>query len=861
MREIFFTVLNMSITASYVILAILLVRLFMRKLPKKFSYALWSVAAFRLCVPVSFTSIISFFNIGLFDMTDAQKYGEEQLSFVPSNAATNEFPRVSVGIPTLNSAINEAIPESKEIIINGVTKTRAPLEIAANIALAVWIIGFTALLIYGVITFVRAKLAMRTAVRANGNVYASDVINTPFVLGFIKPRIYVPFGLEREAFGYVLAHEQYHIKRLDHIVKPIAFLILCVHWFNPLCWLAFILMSRDQEMSCDEKVLSMQDGIGGAYSETLLSFAVGKRFPAPSPLSFGESSVKSRIKNALKFKKPRFWVSIVAVVLCIATVAACAANPRGEVDIEGFFKIDEYIYKCSDQDDKIEDFTYFAMLKYGENITTWNFWELAVDFADGTYASDIDISLKAEFEKFSLTEFNFDALFEKSNGDWKKGFSASRIREKNLSAWKYTFKNALGKENAYYILLQKDGKVYVLFVKDETVFCGEPCVNMACMESINDNIYDDWDIAQIMAMIKSKQESTLYPEYIKIDEENYAVWEHTPYLSSRAPGFPIIFDFEHTSIELSASSGYLSVNGKKKGNKLTLEPGEELWWIPMLDGPIDDFKICSSTKLYFSVYNGKEVIYKGMINIAYSNKFISSQIGRTYGAYVEGCEELTMTQGSGDFGYGGVVKLKSELPNDSPAGYIKGVCTKDGVEEFFAAAKNIAGAGKKENCYNVTPVEVAACTDIEIFKFSDTFAAFVLIDGEVYPIGNYFGGHGFINAVPCDLDGDERYDLLISSNWGSGIGRSEISVFNTKTKEATVLYSTLMEEDPMMYLAVFPVGTPSSKPLSRLYDAADVYSVEILLNNGNSADFSYVPKTYIGTVKWENESVVFIDRK
>lgn len=691
MREIFFTVLNMSITASYVILAILLVRLFMRKLPKKFSYALWSVAAFRLCVPVSFTSIISFFNIGLFDMTDAQKYGEEQLSFVPSNAATNEFPRVSVGIPTLNSAINEAIPESKEVIINGVTKTRAPLEIAANIALAVWIIGFTALLIYGVITFVRAKLAMRTAVRANGNVYASDVINTPFVLGFIKPRIYVPFELEREAFGYVLAHEQYHIKRLDHIVKPIAFLILCVHWFNPLCWLAFILMSRDQEMSCDEKVLSMQDGIGGAYSETLLSFAVGKRFPAPSPLSFGESSVKSRIKNALKFKKPRFWVSIVAVILCVATVAACAANPK----------------------------------KQGEELLF----------------PDIYIEIPIE---------------------GRKG--------------------------------------------------------------------------------------------------NIALWEHTPYSSSRAPGFPIIFDFEHTSIELSASSGYLSVNGKKKGNKLTLEPGEELWWIPMLDGPIDDFKICSSTKLYFSVYNGKEVIYKGKIVIA-SIADVESKIGKIYGAYVEGCEELTMTQGSGDFGYGGVVKLKSELPNDSPAGYIKGVCTKDGVEEFFAAAKNIAGAGKKENCYNVTPVEVAACTDIEIFKFSDTFAAFVLIDGEVYPIGNYFGGHGFINAVPCDLDGDEIYDLLISSNWGSGIGRSEISVFNTKTKEATVLYSTLMEEDPMMYLAVFPVGTPSSKPLSRLYDAADVYSVEILLNNGNSADFSYVPKTYIGTVKWENKSVVFIDRK
>ncbi|MBO5022854.1 MAG: hypothetical protein J6D11_00845 [Clostridia bacterium] len=685
MREIFFTVLNMSITASYVILAILLVRLFLRKLPKKFSYALWSVAAFRLCVPVSFTSIISFFNIGLFDMTDAQKYGEEQLSFVPSNAATNEFPRVSVGIPTLNSAINEAIPESKEVIINGVTKTRAPLEIAANIALAVWIIGFTALLIYGVITFVRAKLAMRTAVRANGNVYASDVINTPFVLGFIKPRIYVPFGLEREAFGYVLAHEQYHIKRLDHIVKPIAFLILCVHWFNPLCWLAFILMSRDQEMSCDEKVLSMQDGIGGAYSETLLSFAVGKRFPAPSPLSFGESSVKSRIKNALKFKKPRFWMSIVAVVLCIATVAACAANPtkQGEDDI----------YK-----------------------------EISVE-----------------------------------------------------------------------------GRT-----------------------------------------------------------ENLALWEYSPYLSSRLPWFPISFNFKYTKIEVNTPKGNISASGKRYGTELVLYPGEELGWHPTSDTvKIEEFTVYSNTTLNFTVYDESEIIYKGKIVIA-SIADAESKIGKIYGAYVEGCEELTMTQGNGDFGYGGVVKLKSEIPDNSPAGYIKGVCTKDGVDEFFAAAKNIAGAGAKENCYNVTPLEVSASTDIEIFKFSDTCAAFALIDGKAYPICEYFGGMGFINAVPCNFDGDENYDLLVSSAWGSGMSRSEISVFNTKTKETTVLYNTLMSDDPIMYLAVFPVGTPSSKPLSRLSDIADVYSVEIMLNDGNSADISYVPQKYIGTVKWENGNVVFL---
>ncbi len=688
MREIFFTVLNMSITASYVILAILLVRLFMRKLPKKFSYALWSVAAFRLCVPVSFASMISFFNIKLFDMTAAQKYGEEKLAFVPSNAATNISPKVSVGIPTLNSVINEAIPESKEVIVNGAMKTRAPLEIAANIALVLWILGFAALLVYGVITFARAKLAMRTAVRANGNVYASDKINTPFVLGFIKPRIYVPFGLEKEAFGYVLAHEQFHIKRLDHIVKPIAFLILCVHWFNPLCWVAFILMSRDQEMSCDEKVLSMQDGIGGAYSETLLSFAVGKRFPAPSPLSFGESSVKSRIKNALRFKKPRFWVSVIAVILCVATVAACAANPQ----------------------------------KQGEELMF----------------PDIYIEIPVEGRK-----------------------------------------------------------------------------------------------------------------------DNIALWQYSPYMSSGLPWFPIFFDFKYTKIEVNTPKGNVSASGERYGKELVLYPDEELGWHPISDVvKIEELTVYSNTELNFTAYNGNEVIYKGKIVIA-PIADMESKIGKIYGAYVSGCDELTMTQGDMGFSYGGVVKLKSELPNSSPMGYIKGVCTKEGVDEFFAAAKDVAGAGAKENCYNVTPAEVSACTDIEIFKFSDTCAAFALIDGEVYPICNYFGGIGFINAIPCDFDGDENYDLLISSSWGAGIGRSEISVFNTKTKASTVLYSTLMSDDPMVYLAVFPVGTPNSKPLSKIFDIADVYSVEMFLNDGGFADILYLPQKRVGNVKWENGNVVF----
>lgn len=211
-----------------------------------------------------------------------------------------------------------------------------------------------------------------------------------------------------------------------------------------------------------------------------------------------------------------------------------------------------------------------------------------------------------------------------------------------------------------------------------------------------------------------------------------------------------------------------------------------------------------------------------------------------------------------------------ELPNNDdsePAeqDFMSAVCSKDSVDEFMTAAGNMQGAGllsgftfTEENCYNVTPMQVAAVTDIKIFKFSDSCASFALIDGEIHEICVSFGGYGFVNAVPCDFDNDGNIDLLIASSWGSGLHRSQISVFNTKTKESTVVYDTTATDNPQVDLVVAAVSPAfSSKDPQDLPIYYHIYSAEIRFNNNNGADLSYAPIEMIGSVELENGAIVF----
>lgn len=322
MQNIFTFVLNMSITSCYVILAVIIIRLFLIKAPKKYSYFLWSVVGFRLAIPVSFQSVFSLFSLAPFDVSTAQNNTAGTMDYIPVNIDPNAVStNVNVGMANVNTIINDALYNASVNSDINIT------ERFINIFSYIWIIGVASIILYGIISYCVMRRNLSNAVWQKYNIYESDKVSSPFILGLISPKIYIPFGLDEKTYSYVIQHEKCHISRGDNYVKAIAFVLTAVHWFNPLCWLAFYLMSKDMETSCDETVLSKNKNIKKEYSEALLSFAVESRGHRISPLCFSENSIKSRIKNILSFKKPKMAVSIAVFILCLAVIVGCAANP------------------------------------------------------------------------------------------------------------------------------------------------------------------------------------------------------------------------------------------------------------------------------------------------------------------------------------------------------------------------------------------------------------------------------------------------------------------------------------------------------------------------------------------------------
>ena len=316
-------VFNMSVTASAVIVFVLLARLLLKKAPKIFSYALWAVVLFRLICPVSITAGFSL--LGLFDapVIEATTH-TTAVEYIPQKVVHTPTPEVKLPVPGVNQFVNEALPQGDE-------QTAAdPMEASVALATLVWLAGIGVLAVYSVVSLLRLRGRLVGTMPLRDNIYLADYIETPFVMGILRPKIYLPSSLSEQEQGYIILHERHHIRRGDHIIKALAFLALCVHWFNPLVWAAFVLPAKDMEMSCDEAVVKkLGEGIRADYSASLLSLATGRRIIAGTPLAFGEGDTKSRIKNLLSWKKPGVWITVIAAVVCVAVVAACAANPQG----------------------------------------------------------------------------------------------------------------------------------------------------------------------------------------------------------------------------------------------------------------------------------------------------------------------------------------------------------------------------------------------------------------------------------------------------------------------------------------------------------------------------------------------------
>ena len=329
LESIFLKVLNMSMTASYIIIAVIVARFLLKKAPKKYSYALWAAAGFRLVCPVSFKSVFSLLALKPLSMPveELASGAGTQIVHIQPDIGFMTQPEIHTGLEAVNAAVNDSLPAATPMA------SANPIQIWTFIGMLLWLVGIAALLAISAVSLWRLCRRLRTATLLEGNVRQSENVRSPFIVGLFRPKIYIPYGLTETQLNHVLAHERAHIKRFDHVVRTLSYLVLCVHWFNPLVWLAYYLMGRDMELSCDEKVLGRISD-KAEYSETLLSFASSHRFPAPTPLAFGESAVGSRIKNALRWHRPRLWVSIIAFVCCVVLLLACAANPResGEKD-------------------------------------------------------------------------------------------------------------------------------------------------------------------------------------------------------------------------------------------------------------------------------------------------------------------------------------------------------------------------------------------------------------------------------------------------------------------------------------------------------------------------------------------------
>ena len=312
---------NMSLTASVAIVLVILLRLLLKKAPKVISYALWGVVLFRLLCPMSIGSNFSVYN--LFD-APAQESGTitSVIEYVPSNIVHTEYPSVALPVPGISDVINEALPQGQEQLVAD------PLEAPMSITTYIWMIGVLVMVIYSIVSYIRLRRKLSVVVPLRDNIFIADDIKSPFVVGLFRPKIYLPCNLGDKEQEYIILHEQHHIKRLDHVMKALAFLALAIHWFNPLVWVAFILASKDMEMSCDEAVIRKIGGdVRADYSASLLTLATGRRIIAGTPLAFGEGDTKGRINNLSKWKKPAVWVVLVAVVACVVLAVCLLTNP------------------------------------------------------------------------------------------------------------------------------------------------------------------------------------------------------------------------------------------------------------------------------------------------------------------------------------------------------------------------------------------------------------------------------------------------------------------------------------------------------------------------------------------------------
>lgn len=314
MAAVFLKLLNLSISASWLVLAVLVLRLISKRSPKWMNVLLWGIVALRLVLPFSIESALSL-------IPSAETVSPAAVQFDPA-------PTITSGVSVIDNAVNPSLSEHFSAVP---TASVNPLYVWTEIAGWVWLIGLGAMLLYALVSYLRLRRRVSVSLPIQDHIYLCDAISSPFILGVVKPRIYLPSGLDEVQRQNVLAHEQAHLARRDHWWKPLGFALLAVYWFNPVLWLAYTLLCRDIELACDERVIrTMDESAVKTYSTVLLACSMPRKAVITCPLAFGEVGVKERVRNALHYKKPAFWVVAASVTVCVVVAVCFLTNPEHE---------------------------------------------------------------------------------------------------------------------------------------------------------------------------------------------------------------------------------------------------------------------------------------------------------------------------------------------------------------------------------------------------------------------------------------------------------------------------------------------------------------------------------------------------
>lgn len=319
MAAVFLKLLNLSISASWLVLAVLVLRLVSKRSPKWMNVLLWGIVALRLMLPFSIESALSL-------IPSVETVSPAVVQFDPA-------PTITSGVSVIDNAVNPALSEH---FAAAPTASVNPLYVWTEIAGWVWLIGLGAMLLYALVSYLRLRRRVSVSLCVRENIYLCDAISSPFILGVVKPRIYLPSGLDEVQRQNVLSHERAHLARRDHWWKPLGFALLAVYWFNPVLWLAYALLCRDIELACDERVIrTMDESAVKTYSTVLLACSMPRKAVITCPLAFGEVGVKERVRNALRYKKPAFWVVAASVAVCVVVAVCFLTNPPTDTDAAG----------------------------------------------------------------------------------------------------------------------------------------------------------------------------------------------------------------------------------------------------------------------------------------------------------------------------------------------------------------------------------------------------------------------------------------------------------------------------------------------------------------------------------------------